>query len=211
MKRLVAVLAVLACAYAANAQSPFTTLWDGGNQFAGNMFDLTCLNPAGISITGWDVNLDETDPDPAALANISVYWRVGTYVGHENSPDGWNELGTMAVDSMGENTPTHLPIGGLDILAGETVGIYVFVTDYVTNPPSPNVPYMNYTNIGPALPTYANADLQLDGGVGKGSPPFTGSTFSNRMWNGNIYYDVIPGPGALALLGLAGLARRRRR
>jgi hypothetical protein len=66
----------------------------------------------------------------------------------------------------------------------------------------------DYTN-GPLGP-YGNADLTLDLGSAS-NVPFTGNIFSPRVWNGTIYYDVIPGPGALALLGLAGLVRRRRR
>ncbi|MEW6197210.1 MAG: PEP-CTERM sorting domain-containing protein [Planctomycetota bacterium] len=69
---------------------------------------------------------------------------------------------------------------------------------------------MRYTNIPPALTLYENDDLKLTGGIGKGSPPFTGSTFASRMWNGTVYYDVVPEPAALALLGLGfALVRRR--
>ena len=49
-----------------------------------------------------------------------------------------------------------------------------------------------------------------DAGLGvvncKGSTPSTGPLDANLSFN----YSVVPAPGAIALLGLAGLGRRRR-
>ncbi len=179
------VAAVGLAASVASAQSLLTS-FVSGNQFAGNMFDLTALNPAGVTIDSWDVNMTL----PGAQTRVSVYYRTDSYLNGLNTMAGWIEVGTETVTSAGQDQRTPVPIGGLSIPGGATYGIYIFLTDYITNPPPTGVPSWRYMNIPPALTQYANADLQLDGGVGKGSPPFTGSTFNARMFSGEIFYSV---------------------
>ncbi len=87
--------------------------------------------------------------------------------------------------------------------------MYVFVTDYTVNPPPAGVYAMNYSNVPPGQTFYSDANLEWAGGCGKGSPPFTGSTFQPRIWNGNISYDIIPEPASFLLLSVVGLIRRR--
>ena len=156
-----------------------TTIFSGGNQFAGNMFDVTAIGGEDILIEGFDINIDP------GTATISVYTRPGTYVGFENSSAGWTLMGSEVVTSAGENMPTFLDIGGLTIPAGEVYGFYVTVTDYPATS-------MNYTN-GDFV--YTDDYLQINTGVGKANPDFTGSTFASRSWNGTIYYCAGEGSG----------------
>ena len=52
----------------------------------------------------------------------------------------------------------------------------------------------------------------IDGGTLEGSVNLQGRDSSGTVWNADgISFSTIPAPGALALLGLAGLASRRRR
>lgn len=74
-------------------------------------------------------------------------------------------------------TPTHVPIGGLTLNAGETVGIYWTTTDTG----------VRYTN-GP-LGAYENAHLRFeDRGTGN-EYPFS-VAYSPRVWNGTVYYQT---------------------
>jgi hypothetical protein len=144
-----------------------STQFTGGNTFAGNMFDVTNLTLDPVQILGtFRVNIDGAGP-----SSLSVYYRSGSYVGFESSPDGWTLLGT------------------------DTYGFYVTVSDY----PSSS---MHYTN---GSLTVSDGTLQIVAGIGKGSPDFTGSTFTPRIWNGEIDYAVgsaaIPEPSSLVLMG----------
>jgi hypothetical protein len=170
------------------------TTFASNNEFAGNMFNLRATNQSGVTVTGWQVNI--ADPDPMDTpVNISVYWREGSYLAGANTIDGWNHLGTTAVLSRGPNRGTPIPVGGLYLPYDQVIGVYVFVTDYLTNPPPATVPKMKYTSIPPASNSYVDANVMITGGLAKGVPHFTGSTTSNRMWNGGVDYviGVVPG------------------
>lgn len=67
-----------------------------------------------------------------------------------------------------------------------------------------------YTNGNGPNQNYSNAAVALELG-GASNVPFTGAIFQPRVWNGTIYYNLIPGPSALVLLTIAGLALVRRR
>src|SRR5690606_5796937 len=149
------------------------------NEFAGNMFDVTAIGGEDVEIEGFDVNIDP------GTALISVYYREGSYIGFENSSAGWTLMGSETVTSAGENMPTYVDVGGLIIPDGDTYGIYVTVSDY----PSTNMNYTNGNN------SFSDTYLQVNTGVGKGNPDFTGSTFAERTWNGNIHYCAGEGGG----------------
>jgi len=158
-----------------------TTLWSGGNSFNGNMFDITAINT--ITLASFDVNI-------AANTTIEIYYRPGTWTGHNLSSAGWTLLGSHVVTTGGGvGIPTPVPIGGLIIYAGETYGMYV--TTIASGS-------MTYTNIPPATPPYSNADMIVDGGQG-GAYPFALANAS-RMWNGNIHYVI--GDGSCGLTGI---------
>jgi PKD repeat protein len=151
------------------------TLFDGGNAYDGNMFDVIA-GPEDITINSFDVNLDD-NYDPQICY---VYYKAGTYVGFETDAGAWNLLGShLVVTSAGDYTPTPLPIGGLTIPAGERYGLYV------TTEAAGRMFYTNGDNV------WSNGDLTIEAGVGKVYP--FGSTFYSRMWNGCIYYEYASG------------------
>ncbi len=149
--------------------SSITTMFASNNEFAGNMFDVTAIKP--ITIQGFDFNIE------GSLSTTAfVYYRVGTYVGHESDPTGWVLLGTASVTGQGFDVPTPVPIGGLTIPAGQTYGLYVGIE-------SGTLYYTNGNNV------YSNGDLTLTLGIAKGFG-ITSATFSPRTWNGTIYYTI---------------------
>ncbi len=165
-------LSLLPLAQVAHAQDgSITTIFASNNAFAGNMFDVTAQKT--LTITAFDVNLTTGTDD------VYVYYKPGTYVGFTDSSAAWTLLGTDNVNSLGSDLHTRANIGGLTIHAGETYALYVSVAY--------NGVSMRYTN---GNQVYSNADITLTLGIGKGSPAFTGSTFSLRTWNGTIYYTL---------------------
>jgi len=206
-KKITGLCAILALASWSGLASAgvITTTFASNNQFAGNMFDLTTYSNS-LTITGFDVNLENTD----LSTNISLYTRAGTFSGFENNAAGWTLRGTVNVASAGTNNATFVNISDFLLNASTTYGVYITNSDYTSN--SVSMRYTDGNNV------YANADLQLSLGVGKGGGDFTGSTFNPRTWNGNIYYDVgpsssVPAPATLFLfgLGLTGLGWSRRK
>ncbi len=159
-----------------------TTQFAGGNNFRGNTFDIKGVNP--VTITGFDVNLDGA----GSTNTIAVYYKLGTAAGFESTPGAWTLLGTDPnVVSAGINQPSHVRVGGLEIAAGQTYGIYVDLASY------DGTTLLHYTTTSG---TFGFRDIQIVGGTGQGDPPFT-TVFPTRLWNGSVYYAPTPAIGAL--------------
>jgi hypothetical protein len=214
MKQSVLVALVSLPVAGVGAQS-LTTTFAGGNDFAGNMFNVT-LGASALRFTGMDVHIGQTQGPPGGgagtSAQITLYTRIGSYVGFENNAAGWTSRGTYNVTAAGNGSPTFVNFTDFDLLAGGTTGFYVTISDY--NLARNTLIYSNGNN------SYSNADLTINTGIAKGDPDFTGLTFTSRTWNGTLYYTpatVVPEPSTYALLatGLAALvgvsSRRRRR
>ena len=165
-------LLLLAGTMPALAQS-LTTTYAADNGQGGVMFDV--VPNTNMTIESFDANVYA-----GTTAQVTIYWRLGTANGFQNSADGWNVMGTATVVSQGENIPTHIAIGGLSLIAGQTYGIYI------DTGPSSGVRYTN------GRTTYSNGDLTLNTWFGKGRPAFTGGTFDPRIFNGTIYYAAGP-------------------
>ncbi len=152
------------------------TIWNGGNSQNGAMFDVTCLSPAGITITAFDFNDRSGGP-----ADLEVYYVTNktSYVGKEQSGGLWTLLGSVSgITPKPEGEPTPLNVGNLTIEPGQTVGIYITRTDGN---------YIRYTN-GP-LGAFQTPDLRIENrGVGKVYP--FADTYANRVWNGAVHYRL---------------------
>ena len=168
-----------------------TTTFASNNGFAGNMLDVMAFED--ITITSLDINVEPGTYD------VEVYYKVGSYVGSESTPGDWTLLGTANVTSNGTDVPTPLPVGGLSIPSGSTYGLYVTLSAAHFN----GIRYTGQFSDPPEI--YTNTEIEITTGVGKGSPPFTGSTFFYRQWNGTIYYEygmTVPEPPAFAVPNL---------
>ncbi len=153
-----------------------TTLFASDNNYAGNSFDIT--PNVDVNVVGFDVNLTNLGFD----FTVQVWTRQGTANGFETNPAGWSMLGEVAVTPAGTDLPTYVDIGGLQIAAGETVGVIITAVEAISG-----VGGFNYTNGGPT--NFQNSDMVVRTyrGLAEGFPP-TG-TFEYRQWNGTVYYD----------------------
>ncbi len=142
-----------------------------------------------------------------ATFNIEIFTREGTALGAQGpggSPAGWTSLGVVT-GTQGPGGPTNdvsLPIDipDINVPAGQVVGVALLFS--VAGP-------RYYGTGSPPYQTFMDSNLKLVTGDAR-SAPFTpgGSFFSSRGLVGSVTY--IPEPAALALLGFALAAARRR-
>ena len=183
--------------YGGVADSLFTTN-AAGNGSNGNMFDIEAFQD--VTITGFSMFLNAT-----THANIEIWaYTSGSHVGNEGSNAGWTLLGSVQNFTVGTAGIYYIPTSfNQFIAAGSTMGFYV-ATDGGNS-------YTNGTTVGGLLAQ--NSIFRVNEGVGKGTPFFTGSTFSPRNFNGYVHFGNEPcsderapvtgiqGVGAVANLG----------
>jgi PEP-CTERM motif len=184
-------LLLVAAGSFAHGSSLFTT-FAGGNDYDGNMFDVS-VGANALMVTGLDVNVD------TGSLTINVYTKAGTYVGSETNSAAWTLDSSTAVTGLGEGNETFVSITPFLLSANAVTGMYVTINTNVDA-----APFMYYTD---GNNTYSNADLTLTAGDGLGGLFGSLGVFAPRTWNGQIDYDVqtaTPEPSSLWLLG-AGL------
>lgn len=213
MKTIV-TLGVLAAA-ASVASADTLNLGAGTNAGTrGVLFNLT-------NTTGNDVQIDSFDmfvwfgssaPSTYNLP-LEVYSVSGGWSGHEGVIGDWTLMGSETLAVSGPTGTSHnVNIGGLTLGAGETYGI-AFVTTGSVSSSSAAVQGHNDGIVGQ---TFSDANLTATAGATVINAATLGitthsSNYNKSMVAGNINYTVVPAPGAMALLGLGGLAAVRRR
>jgi hypothetical protein len=143
------------------------------------MFDVVALND--LEIDSFDLNMDN-----GVTADVEVYTKTGSYVGSDMTPGDWTLIASVAgVVSAGEGLPTPLGLDlNISVTSGNMQAFYVTLT---------NSTGINYTNGGTVGDLFAaDANLEFYEGVGKVYPFL--NTFSPRIFNGNIVYEL---PGGL--------------
>jgi hypothetical protein len=180
---------------------------NGGSPNWAMFFDLTAAaNP--ISVTG--LTTANTGAAGAAFS-VEIFTRAGTALGGPvgagpgSSPAGWTSLGIAPATqgAVASGVSLLIDIPDIAVAAGTTVGVA-----------------MRFTTVGPryfgtgtpALSVFSDSNLTLTTGDAR-SAPFTtsGTFFTSRAMVGQLEYTVVPAPGVLALVGLAGLAAGPRR
>ncbi|RKS01850.1 T9SS sorting signal type C domain-containing protein [Flavobacterium sp. 102] len=142
-----------------------TTVIGGNGCTGGNMFDIV-TGSSPITINAFDIV-----PENTALQNVSVYYKVGTYVGSETTAGAWTLLGTYPVNGV-SRVLINMPTGNINIPASSTYGIYINYN-------------ASYTSLAT---TYSNADISIVTGAGLcGSFSLVNA---GRTFNGAVYYQL---------------------
>jgi hypothetical protein len=157
------------------AQSLTTTYVsnNGGAPGWGAFFDITVLNPAGLRITRFDVNLRNPVNTPFS---IDVYLALVSYIGKDTTPSAWFQLTSGSGLAAGADRPSSVDTGDI-LLPRGTHGLAIYY-----NNGSPV-----YTDGNAGNQYYANADAALQLGIIR-TALFGGLLFTPRVWNGTIHY-----------------------
>lgn len=152
-----------------------TTL-EGGNGSAGNQFSIFARKR--IKIIGFEIHCVAGGP-----FNAEVYTLEGWFEGKESDSNAWRRIQRQrGLRSNGPNTLTPLAPLKREIFipAGATQSFYVTLD-------TSSVKYSNGKGVGSIAAS--NDDMDIFEGVGK-TYPFA-STFADRIWNGQINYEVV--------------------
>eukprot|EP00816_Leptocylindrus_hargravesii_P011548 CAMPEP_0196808396 /NCGR_PEP_ID=MMETSP1362-20130617/8368_1 /TAXON_ID=163516 /ORGANISM="Leptocylindrus danicus, Strain CCMP1856" /LENGTH=709 /DNA_ID=CAMNT_0042182713 /DNA_START=365 /DNA_END=2492 /DNA_ORIENTATION=+ len=154
------------------------TTFEGTNGSSGNMFDVQAT--VAVQLITMEIHTVSTMTE-----TVELYTKPGTHVGYEQNKSEWTARGQTKVLGRGEGNRTPLPedaFDPVDILAGETVALYVTLR-------SANIVYSD-TNKKRVGDLYVkNSDVKLFTGIGNAYA--FGSMFSPRMWNGCLKYRIL--------------------
>ena len=100
-----------------------TTNFFGGNQAAGNMFDVVAKKA--LRIVGLEVHV-------AAKSELSleIFIKSGSYVGHESRRDSWSRVANITIVGRGTGMRTTVPAHAFDsvlVVGNSSVAFYVTV------------------------------------------------------------------------------------
>ena len=167
--------ALILCAPLASAQmDSITTTFASNNGHTGNIFTVSVTSD--VTIHSFDINSSST-----AAFTVDIYYRLGSYTGFETDPTAWTLGGTASVTSNGADIATPVPIDiDLDVVAGEVWSFYITGSGFK---------YTNGTQEG--VPFVSDSNLTIHEGLGMG-PPWSGTYFTPRIWNGTIHYEAGP-------------------
>lgn len=144
-----------------------TTTFASTSGTSGSMFNIRAFST--ITVDSFAINILDMLPHTA-----EVYYKSGSYIGYENNASAWTLLGTYSVTGNGQDVPTILHAGELQMEVDQTYGIYITLTSGS----------MRYTN---TTQTYTGSDISISDGAGINYP--FGTIYSPRVWNGTVYYS----------------------
>jgi MYXO-CTERM domain-containing protein len=207
--RAIAVLAVVACASAAFADIRITEVSPTGSAtFGSDWFELTNFGASAVSITGWQMDDNSFNfANSVALNGISSIGAGESVVFIENTSGSnvsafmayWGGLPGVQVGYYG-GSGVGLSSGGDGVIIFDSGGTEITRQSFGAAP-SPNGVTFGFD---PGSATFGEASVD---GV-HGAFLSTGQTAGVSDVGSP---GVIPTPGALALLGIGGVAAARRR
>ena len=184
------------------ANAGFQTLLTGGNGLSasgsGNCFDLTVLNPGGVTVCGITVAPYAATTVPTGTpitCDVYLTDAAGGYAANHTNASVWRLVasgsGTYQGGTFTAPVPAFMTLNTKLYIPTGTYGMAIHMNGC-------GVAYTTLT----AATTYANADLSLTAGNGKGAP-FSATANANRAFNGIFHYDL-SGPGSFAGYGFFG-------
>lgn len=145
----------------------------GGKGASGTMFDI--LPTKDIKIHKLYLNLAKKE-----TVTVELWTRTGSHVSYENQPWQWQRSAIDVVQGNGRGKKSSMDVGGLVFNADTLYGFYLVVTKG----------RFRYTKgMGTGNVAGSNDDLIIYEGSGLTSP--FGTVYKNRIWNGDIFYEVI--------------------
>lgn len=181
---------------------------NGGDSGGAVYFDLEVAGSS-LSITGLTSNL--SGGLGASFSDYRVYSRVlgtgETALDFAQTTSGWNLVSNGSGSIAGVDSPTAISLtSAVPVAAGTPYGLALVAPSNASH---------RYTDGDGTNESYSDANLWLEMG-GASNIPFTGGTYSPRIWNGSITYAVaaIPEPSntiVVSLLLLSGVWFRGRR
>ncbi|TVR76847.1 MAG: T9SS C-terminal target domain-containing protein [Chitinophagaceae bacterium] len=142
----------------------------GNGANGGVMFDIT-TESNNIMVNAFNVS-----PNVNQTQDISVYFKEGTYVGNESDSTQWTFVGTYSFTGVIGDF-SFITVDDFELEANSTYGIYLNYSLAYTTGDS----------------TFSDTHLSISGGTGMNAL-FGGSTnifFQPRMFNGEVFYEVI--------------------
>jgi hypothetical protein len=161
------------------------TDWSSGGTYisvnnSGTFFDITAMNPEGITIQGFDVRSYGT---AGTVFTGDLYYRQGSFQGFNHSAGDWTLWGSAQTASAGTTGQTPLPIGGLAIPSGETYGICI-------NHSNGGVMYKPESTM---QQFFSNDHIRLEMGASQ-EGLFSGTYWSPRGIVVNVHYTIGTSP-----------------
>lgn len=144
------------------------------NGQAGAYFD--CKPKTDLTVTA----INFVPRSSTSSADVSIYFKTGTFVGSETTSGDWTLLGTASNMNLTSNVLTRIPVTlSQQLTSGQTYAFYVIVDGI-------SLGYTNGTTLGA---TYvSNNDLEIFEGKGSGGL-FSTSLFSVRNFSGTVVYE----------------------
>jgi lysophospholipase L1-like esterase len=138
--------------------------------FNGTMFDLVASDS--LVIDSFDVKIASL-----GMQSVEVFYKLGSHLGFETDPTSWTYLDDATVNVIDPSAWTNVPVGGLSISQGDTVGIHVRMQD-----PNANLSYQNVS----APISRSTPELEMI--TGSGMSANFGNNYYPRDWSGGVYY-----------------------
>ena len=151
----------------------------------GWQFDVAVLNVSeDVIITAIDINNSET-----TAYNVSLYYKLGSYVGSELNAGAWTLWDTVSVTGAGIGVGTTVDINDLRLSVGQTYGFYIAVDTLG-----------NQSNETFGIQTFQDGNLRITAGKmiqgpfgvapGLGCSPTC--VTNNNAFSGALHYGTAP-------------------
>jgi M6 family metalloprotease-like protein len=151
-----------------------STTFLGGNGASGHMFDVKPKRD--IVIRQLYVHMAQ-----AGRAVVELWTKTGTHVSFERNPMAWKRRAVASVDGKGMGLRTLFDVGSIALKGNTLYSFYVLVLDGKFR-------YTNGASIGAiAADNDALTVYEGSGVVG----PF-GPSHKDRIWNGDVFYEIDP-------------------